>query len=280
MNNPTYFEALQWASLFIKKHHQDEYSGELLILDQHNWTHSELIMHYREAMPSAEWATFQKKVAEVGNGKPVQYVTNLASFYGRQFYVDERVLIPRMDTEELIETVLKDIQLPINSNVLDVGTGSGDIAITLKLEKPAWTLTAVDISRDALDVAQINAQSFKAKVDFRMGSLFEPVPNDKFDLIVSNPPYISENEIDVMDQSVIDNEPQIALFAKDDGLYWYKQIALQLKSHLKVGGYLVCEIGYKQGIRLQEFYQNNLPEARIQIKKDMSDNDRLLIVHL
>jgi release factor glutamine methyltransferase len=278
-NNPTYFEALKWASLFIQGIHGDENAPELIMMDTMNWSRTELIMHYRERLLSEQWKKFQMDVKRVGNGEPVQYVTNQASFFGREFYVDQRVLIPRVETEELIETILD--KMPNNEQklrVLDIGTGSGDIAITLKLERPEWQVTAVDISKEALEVAKQNAQKHEAIIDFKLGSLFEPVESEQFDLIISNPPYIADSEKDEMDQSVIDFEPHQALFADDHGLFWYKRIADQLDRYLTSHGELGCEIGYQQGADLKKYFLEKTYIDHAEVIKDLSQHDRILWV--
>ncbi|MBF7129505.1 peptide chain release factor N(5)-glutamine methyltransferase [Pediococcus pentosaceus] len=280
MNNiPTYFEALRWASLFIRKNQGDENAPELILMDTMEWSRTELIMHYREKLFPEQWEKFQTAVKRVAKGEPVQYVTNKATFFGREFYVDKRVLIPRVETEELVETILsKTKRSRQRLRVLDIGTGSGDIAITLKLERPEWLVTAVDISKDALTVAQRNAESHEAIVDFRLGSLFEPVQGERFDLIISNPPYIADNEKHEMDQSVIDFEPHQALFADDHGLFCYKRIADQLDQYLVEHGELGCEIGYRQGTDLKKYFLEKKYIDQAEVIKDLSQHDRILWV--
>lgn len=279
MNNPTYFEALKWASLLIQEHHGDENAPELIMMDRMEWNRTELLVHYRQQLRLDQWQQFQKDVQRAVNGEPVQYITNKANFYGREFYVDSRVLIPRVETEELVERILNaHPQLNQPLRVLDIGTGSGNIAITLKLERPDWQVSAVDIASEALTVAQQNAHQQEAVVDFRQGSLFDAVKGERFDIIVSNPPYIAENERDVMDQSVIEYEPDKALFAPDDGLFWYKQIGRQLANHLTNAGQLWCEFGYHQGAKLKQYF-SELPGVKdVDVLQDLSGHDRILWV--
>ncbi|GEP20062.1 peptide chain release factor N(5)-glutamine methyltransferase [Pediococcus argentinicus] len=285
-NLPTYFEALKWASLFIQNNSKnvDPDSAQLLMMDEYQWSHSELVLNYRAQMTSSRWQQFQKMVQSVALGRPAQYVTKIANFFGREFYVDERVLIPRMETEELVEQVLSlKSDLPNNANVLDLGTGSGDIALTLKLEQPEWSVTGTDLSNDALDIAKINRQHFGVDVTLRQGSMFEALDEskmNKFDVIVSNPPYIAEDERSDMDQSVLDYEPDMALFAEDQGLFWYKEIGKHLKEYLNVGGYLLCEIGFRQGPALKEWFQSQFPDANTEIIKDITEHDRILKVQM
>lgn len=276
-NTPTYFEALQWASLFIQESKGDENAPQILMMDELKWTRTELILNYRKQMDEKHWHQFQADLKRVAAGEPVQYVTNKSIFFGREFYVDNRVLIPRVETEELVETLLKKVGQSTNRlRVLDVGTGSGDIAITLKLENPDWQVTAVDISAKALEVAQKNAQKYNANVDFRLGSLFEAVQGETFDIIISNPPYIADTEKEEMDQSVLDFEPHQALFASDDGLFWYKKIADQLDIYLNSQGQIFCEIGFRQGPVLKQYFLNKKYIKDVEIIKDVSQHDRIL----
>jgi release factor glutamine methyltransferase len=277
MNNLTYFEALKWASLFIQEHQGDENAPQILMMDMMEWTKTNLIMHYRDTMPTQMLEKFQQAIHRIANGEPVQYVTHQAMFFGRTFYVDDRVLIPRIDTEELIEAILaKTATIDRPLRVLDIGTGSGDIAITLKLERPTWQVTASDISADALAVAKQNAQTHQAIIDFRLGSLFEPVAGEQFDLIISNPPYIADDEKNEMDASVIEFEPHQALFADDDGLFWYKRIADQLEQYLTTNGQVLCEIGYRQGAALKTYFAAKSVVDQVDIIQDMTQHDRIL----
>lgn len=174
------------------------------------------------------------------NDEPLAYILGAREFYGRPFRVTPAVLIPRQETEVLVEAALaaENVQ-----TVLDIGTGSGCIAITLKLERPAWGVKAVDISPEALEIARENAESLGAEVDFFQSDLFENVLGESFDLIVSNPPYVGVEE--ELSREVRDFEPSRALFAADHGLSIYRQIAEKAADHLDDGGALLIEVGYQ-----------------------------------
>ena len=274
MNKITYFEALKWASLFIT----DKSSPRIYFMDTMDWSNTDLIVHYRDALTVEQWAEFTYAILKLSENCPIQYITNQANFYGRNFYVDQRVLIPRMETEELVEHVLDSNKNKDDFNVLDIGTGSGDISITLKLERPLWKIVATDISVDALNVAKINDKQFKTHLTFAQGSLFKPVHGQQFDLIISNPPYIATTEKNLMDQSVLKYEPKTALFADDDGLYWYKKIADDLNQYLKPQGHLFCEIGLYQGPPLLAYFENKPFIKQVKIIKDINGLDRILYV--
>lgn len=228
-----------------------------------------------EAIQNA-WPTW---IAQVQKNMPLQYILGHAPFYGREFNVDARVLIPRFDTEELVEWVLRDYQKVDELTVLDIGTGSGAIAVTLKAEKPTWQVSASDISRDALTVANGNAINQRVNVKFIESDLFGKIA-DKYDVIISNPPYIADSERDVMDQSVLDYEPDLALFADNQGLVLYQGIADELAQHLNVGGRAYFEIGYKQGPAVVAIFQQALPTATVELRQDLSGLDRMVRVSL
>ncbi|MBM7543659.1 peptide chain release factor N(5)-glutamine methyltransferase [Periweissella beninensis] len=265
----TNFEVRQWAFSYLNQADVD-----LLLMGLNDWTYSQLILHLRDECQN--WPIFEAYVRRARNDEPIQYILKQAHFYDRFFYVDQRVLIPRMETEELIEWVLADNQQS-HQKVLDLGTGSGAIAITLKCEQPSWQVTASDISKDAIAVAKQNSTSLKANVDFIVSDVFNNI-DDKYDLIISNPPYIADTEITVMDQTVLKYEPHLALFAPNHGLAIYQQIALNLKDHLLTNGTAYFEIGYQQGPQIIAIFKKALPDATVSLQKDMAGNDRMIKV--
>ncbi|MBU7555264.1 peptide chain release factor N(5)-glutamine methyltransferase [Pediococcus ethanolidurans] len=282
MNDPTYLEALKWAFLYLKPIDQegiDESGAKLLLANMMNWNNTQLILHYRDSMKLSDWLAYQKNIHQYAKGVPAQYVTNQATFYGNNLFVDERVLIPRFETEELVEWVLKDND-ETPCTVLDIGTGSGAIAIALKKQRPNWQITGSDISKAALQVAQKNVNLQKIEVALIQSDLFENLGNQKFDIIVSNPPYIAESEKTVMDQSVIQYEPNQALFAKEQGLAIYRQISQQVKEHLTVHGRLYCEFGYHQKQALENLFQDTSSNYQVEFKKDVTNHDRMMRVTL
>ncbi|MDO5569291.1 MAG: peptide chain release factor N(5)-glutamine methyltransferase [bacterium] len=222
--------------------------------------------------------TFNKGIQELILGKPLQYIIGNVSFYGYKINVNKDVLIPRFETEELIYYTLKYIKNNFldNISILDIGTGSGAIAITLKHLLPNSTIDAIDISTDALEIATNNAKLNNTSINFFKSDIFSNVKK-KYNLIISNPPYIGYNE-QIMD-IVKDNEPHIALFAKNNGLYYYEQILKNINNHLEDKYLIAFEIGCKQGLSIIKIANNYLPSANIIIKKDMQNKDRFIFIN-
>ena len=208
--------------------------------------------------------------------KPAQYIIGQADFYGMQLKVDERVLIPRPETEELVELILAE-NSEENLKVLDIGTGSGAIALALAKNRAAWSVTAADISQEALDLASENAKVQKLNIFFKKSDCFAEI-SEKYDIIVSNPPYISREDESEVGLNVFNSEPHLALFADEDGLAIYRRIAEDTKAYLKDGGKIYLEIGYKQGQSVPELFRKYLPEKRVRTLKDQFGQDRMVVV--
>ena len=208
--------------------------------------------------------------------KPAQYIIGQADFYGMQLKVDERVLIPRPETEELVELILAE-NPDMNLSVLDIGTGSGAIALALAKNRSAWSVTAADISQEALDVASENSKNQKFNIFFKKSDCFAEI-SEKYDIIVSNPPYISREDESEVGLNVLYSEPHLALFADEDGLAIYRRIAEDAKDYLKDGGKIYLEIGYKQGQSVPELFRKHLTEKRVRTLKDQFGQDRMVVV--
>ena len=208
--------------------------------------------------------------------KPAQYIIGHAEFFGMQLKVDERVLIPRPETEELVELILTE-NPEENLNVLDIGTGSGAIALALAKNRPDWSVMAADISQDALELASENAKNQNLNIFFKKSDCFAEI-SEKYDIIVSNPPYISREDESEVGLNVLHSEPHLALFADEDGLAIYRRIAEDAKDYLKDGGKIYLEIGYKQGQSVPAFFMKHLPEKRVRTLKDQFDQDRMVVV--
>ena len=212
------------------------------------------------------------------SGIPPQYIVGNVNFYGNTINVDKRVLIPRFETELLVEKTINYIKKkypnPSNLNILDIGTGSGCIAITIKKELNA-NITAVDISNDALSVAKENAKNNNIDINFYQSDIFSNV-NDKFNCIISNPPYIKEDE-EIMD-IVKNNEPHLALYANNSGLYFYDEILKNCSNYL-TNDFIICfEIGYLQGESIKDLANKYLTNIEVKIEKDYSDKDRFVFI--
>lgn len=212
-------------------------------------------------------------IKRLENGEPVQYIVGDVDFYGNIIKVDKRVLIPRFETEGLIEIALKYLN-NTNLDIVDLGTGSGCIAITLKKKLPNINMTAVDISLDAISLAEYNARLNNVDINFIHGDMLKPL-NKKYDIIISNPPYISRDE-EIMD-IVKNNEPNIALYAENDGLYYYEEILKNCKNYLKDKYYIFFEIGYNQGEKIKQIALKYL-DCNVKVKKDLQGFDRYIII--
>lgn len=276
MANQTYFKVLQAAKQTVEAQHRSFDDLMYVFLARQNWTQTNYLVRQQQIMPIAEQIRLKQDLALILQDVPPQYIVHQAWFYGRSFYVDERVLIPQYDTETLLDWVLGDYQKPQQLSILDIGTGSGILAATLKLERPDWQVTATDISKDALVVARKNATALQANVTFLKGDLWAPIQDQRFDLIVSNPPYIAESERSVMDQSVLKYEPEIALFAQNSGLAFYQDFALAVKQHLKPKGRFYLEFGYQQKQALQRIFQELVPQVDLAFHQDLAGHDRVL----
>lgn len=210
------------------------------------------------------------------NGEPVQYIIGDVNFYGNTIKVNKNVLIPRFETEELVEKIIKKIKNKFNKkiDVLDLCTGSGCIAITIKKELNS-NVTATDISSDALEVAKENIKLNNVDVKLINSDLFNNI-DGKFDCIISNPPYISYDE--EIDEIVKNNEPNIALYAPNNGLYFYEEILKNIKKYLNDEFIIAFEIGYKQGESLVELANKYLNDVTISVEKDLQGRDRFLFI--
>lgn len=218
------------------------------------------------------------QIQEIINGKPIQYITNSQEFMKLNFYVDENVLIPRADTEILVEEVIN-ICSKTNKNlkILDLCTGSGIIAISIAKYVKNCELYASDISVNALEIAKKNAISnnVEEKLTFVQSNMFENL-KEKFDIIVSNPPYIKTNIIKTLDKQV-QNEPHIALDGGSDGLDFYKIIVKNANMYLNINGYLCMEIGYDQKIQVEQIIEKENIFSNIYSKIDLYGNDRIVV---
>lgn len=277
-NQPfTYLEVLQRASSFLEKNGNSNFAAEWLMRERLGWTKTDLVKHHREKITKEQLLQFEQDLENFIEGMPMQQIIGHDWFFDRKFKVTSDTLIPRPETEEWLDKVMRTLpKTPLK--VLDIGTGTGILAITTKLERPEDTVIATDISESALAVAQENAQTLEAKVTFRQGSLFEPVVGERFDVILSNPPYISYDELSVMDQSVIDYEPNIALFAEKNGLAIYEEMAQNISKHVHSGTCIFLEIGYKQGQKVVEIFEKALPQAKIEIWQDFNHLDRVVVI--
>lgn len=225
---------------------------------------------------------FHDGISQILDGKPMNYVLGYCWFYGYRLTVNDDVLIPRYETEELVMQVLNYIDEKADQNLTlaDVGTGSGAIAISLKKEQPSLNVYASDISAKALAVADKNAQDLDCEITFLQGDMLKPLIEKgiKLDILVSNPPYIPSTE--VMEHSVVDYEPHVALFGGENGLKFYEAIANDALKVLKPSSLMAFEIGYNQKVALSELFARIFVGSQIEVLKDINGKDRMLLVKI
>lgn len=271
-------EALNGASSFLLAHGREEAAARILLQHELGLSHAGLLASMRDEISEEQYKRFWDKIQQLAKGTPVQHLTGVEEFYGRTFRVNENVLIPRPETEELIEEALHLIKryLTDSPSIADIGTGSGIIAITMKCELPDSRVTATDISAAALETAKWNAQHLDADINFKLGDLTEPISNTSWDVILSNPPYIGYAEAPDLSDTVRDFEPHTALFADKQGLALYEKMANELPNLLHKPGIAGFEIGHEQGEAVEKILKEALPEAKVYVKKDINKNDRMV----
>ena len=284
MKHNTIFEALNWASSFLVEKGRDDNAARLLMQHIYQINYSGLMMRMHDAIDEAKWEEFQLMVQKHANGRPVQYITGVEEFFGRTFQVDESVLIPRPETEELIVGAIDRMKRLFGDHaelkIADIGTGSGAIAVTMKKEWPTAEVVATDISQAALQTAQRNAQDLNASIEFRLGDLTDPLENEKWDVILSNPPYIAYDEAKDMSEVVLEHEPHSALFAEENGLILYRKLAEKLPKLVKKQALIGVEIGYTQGEAVAQFFKSSFPNSKIEIVKDINQKNRFVFCEI
>lgn len=242
-----------------------------------------LYANFREEMPEDLRNSFEAGMARILKQEPMAHVLGYSWFYGYKFIVNEDVLIPRPETEELCANILARMDRYFAKNetiyCVDVGTGSGAIAITLCKEEPHVHMMATDISQEALVTARKNAQMNEADVQFMAGDMLQPLieKNIRVDVLVCNPPYIPQEE--KMEKSVVDFEPHVALFGGEDGLKFYREIFADCQKVLKDKAFMAFEMGWDQRERMSQLVEKALPGWKYEILKDMNGKDRMLFVY-
>jgi release factor glutamine methyltransferase len=273
------YEALQWASSFLKKANREEHAGELLLRHITGMSRAQLFGNMRECLSPPEFSRFEAAVHEHVKGTPVQYIIGSEEFYGRTFMVNEEVLIPRPETEELVYETLKRIEKR-ELKVVDIGTGSGAIAISLKLEQPSLSLYASDIAEESLNVARENARQLGAEIEFVQGDLLQPFRGQKFDVVISNPPYIPISDIETMSEVVTEHEPHRALFAGEDGLDFYRRFMNELPEVIAPRALVGFEIGAGQGEAVADLFKKAFETVKVEIINDINGKDRMVFAEI
>jgi len=252
--------------------------SKMLLKHLLNVTDSCILINNEEEISEEIEKKFKRNIEVLNTGIPIQYVTNKQEFMGLNFYVDSNVLIPQPDTETLVEEVIN--LSKENAKVLDLCTGSGAIGVSIAKNVDNSNVTMSDISKNALEIAKQNAESNEVinNCKFVLSDMFKDI-QEKFDIIVSNPPYIKTEIIKILDKEV-QNEPRLALDGREDGLYFYKVIAQNAHKYLKKNGILALEIGYDQKEDVIKLLHETDKYTNIYCKKDLAGNDRIIVCKL
>lgn len=280
----SYHSVLKHAQARMEEAGYGEQSALLYMLELTDKEAHNLYMEFEEEMQPELEEVYEAGIQRLLTGVPLGHVLGFEWFYGYRFTVNEDVLIPRPETEELVANILAayDEHFSSQNNVtaVDIGTGSGAIAISLKKEEPNLHMMATDISEQAVAVAKKNADDHAAIVNFMVGDMLQPlIERDlKVDILISNPPYIPREE--EMEHSVVDYEPHVALFGGEDGLKFYRIIFENASKVLKERAMMAFEMGYNQKEALSAEARKYFPDARIEVLKDMSGKNRMLFVYL
>ena len=274
MASLTVAQAIAWATQTLQNTSDSpKLDAEVLLLHVLDKPKSYLFTWPEAELTDVQLSTFEKLIAERETGHPVAHLVGVREFWSLELEVNNSTLIPRPDTETLVEKALS-LDLPINAKMLDLGTGTGAIALSLASEQPNWQVTAVDYSEQAVSLAKRNQQKLALNnVTIMQSDWFSAVPNQQFDLIVSNPPYIDELD-EHLSQGDVRFEPKSALVAPENGMADIKLIIEQARQYLAPNGYLLIEHGYQQALLLQEFFAQ-MAYNNILTIKDMSGCDRV-----
>lgn len=252
----------------------------MLLAHVTNYDTLELLLHLDEEVSKDKEKIYFKMIEARCNNYPIQYIIGNVSFLNCNIKVNENVLIPRFETEELVFRSIKYIKNffkdKSNLKIVDLGTGSGCIAIALKKAFPDASIDAIDISKDALDLAKKNAKENGADVNFYLGNMLDFLIK-RYDVIISNPPYIGSS--DEVEEIVLNNEPHNALFAPKDGLYYYEEILSKANNYLNNKSMIIFEIGYQQGQLIKDINKKFFPQSMFVLEKDMANKDRFVFIY-
>lgn len=278
----TIVEMLRWTTQYLeeKGFHNARLNAELLLSGVLGLKRLDLYLQFDRPLTPEELAEYRARLLRRVRREPLQYIEGEAAFRNLRLRVDSRVLIPRPETEQLVEAVLGWARGCSPLDALDVGTGSGAIALALATEGPFRRVVATDVSEDALAVARENLAHAApgAHVEFRHGSIFAPVrEGERFHVIVSNPPYIGEAERDTLDTEVRDWEPDTALFAGAAGLDVIERLVAGAPAHLRPGGLLALEIGEAQAVQVEALIHATGAYRSVEVRRDLAGRDRIVL---
>jgi release factor glutamine methyltransferase len=274
----TFAQALRQAKDHLRESNKEQRVAELLLMFVSERSNAQLYASLQEQMPQPMMDRYNELLGQhITLDVPLQHLTGEEIFFGYSFLVNQDVLIPRFETEELVERVLAlyDEHFGYPVRVLDMGTGSGAIAISLAKEEPAMQVDAVDVSAAALLVAAANATRLEAHVRFLQGSWCEPL-TDHYDIVVANPPYIPQFE--ELPNEIVKYEPHTALFGGEDGLDHHRTILRCISNHVNPRCLIAMEHGYKHALAVQAIAKEAFPTARVWSEQDMQKKDRFTFV--
>ena len=277
------YEALKWASSFLEEAKAEAPIAEILLRHHLSMSRTELLMNMQMELVEDVVGAFREDVRKAATGIPVQHLTGVEQFYGRTFLVNKEVLIPRPETEELVVGVLERVGVlgvtGRNIRVVDVGTGSGAIAITLALENAELDVTTIDIASESLEVTAENASRLGATVRFLEGDLLSPLidAGDTVDVIVSNPPYIPLEEVKQLSATVRDYEPWRALVGGEDGYDFYRRFMEEIPKVISDKALIAFEVGAGQAATVAGMLEKTFSEAKVEVVYDINGKDRMVL---
>ncbi len=276
-------ELLKWTTEYFEKHKipNPRLDAEVLLGYLLEKSRLQLYLHFDMPVFQHDLKVFRELIKKRIARTPISYLTNHKEFLSLDFYVDERVLIPRPETEFIVETILN-TEEDKSQRMLEIGTGSGVIATSIAINKPEWEIIATDISGDALVVAEKNSDVHECteQITFLQGDLFEPIhslDSSRFNWIVSNPPYIKTGEHDSLCSDIKDYEPHIALFAGEDGLSIIRSLITESPNYLLPGGKLIFEIGDRQAEPVRCLLEEQPAYKNFRFIKDYSEIERVVL---
>lgn len=279
---PTFKQLIHDASLQCVEKELPEQTALTYLVELAQLQRVDLYMNYDQEVPTDILESFNIGLKRILNHEPMQHVLGYSWFYGYKFKVNSNVLIPRPETEEMVSYILSRVdEMFPNQDItaVDIGTGSGAIAISVSNEEKHIKMYATDISAEAIEVAKENAKENDADVQFLVGDMLQPIVDAKIkvDVLISNPPYIPSQE--VLESSVVDYEPHVALFGGKDGLKFYRTIFENCKKIINEKSFMAFEMGWDQGEAMMKLVHEYLPEATAEVLQDINGKDRMLFVY-
>ena len=263
--------------LVFGKNHSHSEHAKILLAELLNKNSLELLNYLDEKVDDKISNEYKRQILALEEGKPLQYVIGNVNFYGIKYYINENVLIPRFETEELVENTIKYVNKYLTEpvDIIDLGTGSGVIGLTLEKKLSTNSVDLIDISKKALEVTHKNCAKLNSKANLIESDMFKNVEK-KYDIIISNPPYIKTDE--EIEEIVKNNEPSLALYAGIDGLDCYKKILKDILPHTKERCLIAFEIGMTQATDIKNLVSKYLPNTKVEVYKDLSERDRMLFI--